>query len=884
MPAGESKCTQCRDNGQECIVRHDDDRRKPSSKAYVQSLNERILHLEALLEVKDKEHSVSAPSPPKTAARTPLQSGSEGSVAMQQLPRIDQDTVPEHHSPAPVQTVEHPSPARSSVSTTSAGGSMVYKVLSAKRHLDFDRLSGRIRYYGPTTNIHVFSELATEHEEYSRQSMEQQRRVSRLLSTVSQQTQDYLLEMFWQYYNSVIHVVHRASFEEGMRTGQSQNYSPFLHVCVLAMGFRHADKRRRDIKRITFHGRESILHREAKFMLDYELERPGGVATVQALLLLSDLECGVGRDNMGWLISGTAIRLCFDVGLHLDTSSFGLSQVEAEIRRMTFWACVIYDRYWALFLGRPTAMKPEDLEIYRLADQFGRLGTLEPAGPSMSLEKQIYEALLDLMELAGEINKVVDDASKPGTRLDQQVYFHMAALDRRLQSWYSRLHSPLRWSTDANNTTHPPPCSYFLLHQQYHAALILLHRQFAQYDNIVSGTPGDEAEENQKTHLNGHLAALSRDVCTASAGKIAQIFWQSKQYYASSKIFITGLQHAGTAALALVAAIASSKDTVTYDTNRKYLEVLAAAIEDMCETYQPAERMSTVLKEVLNELIAMQPLGFPAAKPSLRRDSEGDSHTSGQAKRHQVQSSGRRGLDSSLAIHQAQAQAHRQQNQTGSKRVYQENNDLLLVQDTDWQGRATEGFRPQHGDAPVGQQDADLRNCWSGNHGASPFVESYSPLPAEFQPCGFLAQSSSTWMGAETSSFSPFAADVGSLDPNQMLQRNDQAAHTDSTTIPLGTLCFMTLLPNSTGTDSSRTDIDNNLSSRHSTHDAAIGPSSVGTGWSSSLPPGATRSQPTDLPNQMRPPNLSRTSFTGPASEDFGIQNPGEGLGNGFRK
>jgi hypothetical protein len=35
-----------------------------------------------------------------------------------------------------------------------------------------------------------------------------------------------------------------------------------------------------------------------------ELERPGGIPSVQAFLLLGDLECGIGRDNTGWMYAG----------------------------------------------------------------------------------------------------------------------------------------------------------------------------------------------------------------------------------------------------------------------------------------------------------------------------------------------------------------------------------------------------------------------------------------------------------------------------------------------------------------------------------------------------------------------------------------------------
>jgi hypothetical protein len=108
--------------------------------------------------------------------------------------------------------------------------------------------------------------------------------------------------------------LHQEAFNEDRELGHTQFYSGFLHVCVLAMGFRFAEKERADIRKIALPQMESTLHREAKYMLDHELERPGGIPSVVALLLLGDLECGVGRDNLGWMYGGMAVRLAFDIG------------------------------------------------------------------------------------------------------------------------------------------------------------------------------------------------------------------------------------------------------------------------------------------------------------------------------------------------------------------------------------------------------------------------------------------------------------------------------------------------------------------------------------------------------------------------------------------
>lgn len=48
-------------------------------------------------------------------------------------------------------------------------------------------------------------------------------------------------------------------------------------------------------------------------MLEHELERSSGIPSVFALILLGDLDFGVGRDTLGWLY-GMEVQLAFDIG------------------------------------------------------------------------------------------------------------------------------------------------------------------------------------------------------------------------------------------------------------------------------------------------------------------------------------------------------------------------------------------------------------------------------------------------------------------------------------------------------------------------------------------------------------------------------------------
>ena len=522
---------------------------------------------------------------------------------------------------------------------------IVNRLLSTKGNLSFDQISGRFRFFGPTANSHVYAESSDQLD--SREPPEQVRRAERIIRSLTVPTYDYLMSSFWDYYNSILQVIDREAFEADRDSQNPKFYSSFLHITILAAGYRFADREREDIRRITVGQRESTLHRESKYMLDIELERPGGIPSVQALLILGDMECGVGRDNTGWMYSGMANRLAFDVGLHLDCRGDNITESEIQIRHQVMRACVLYDKYWALFLGRPTSIKSQDIGMDLLSKRFSMLASAPAAAAdngrrkSKTTDGEVHEQLVELMEIAGKIADTRDNNKVNGKSTEQaasvfgmneseeNAYLHVISLDRQLQNWYRRLPDHLTWKP-ANIKA--APFSYFLLHQQYHVSMILLHRPWAKYGGTGSdGTstnshPSPESSSSSAHHAdasiqhhmsitNGALGlgdpqtivddsrtSLSRSICTQQAIRVARIFWQHRQRFDGRKISVTGIQHAGTSAIALIAALAHQ----TSDSERRsylgYLEILSSAIGDMSYTYQPADRMDDLLKAVLVQL------------------------------------------------------------------------------------------------------------------------------------------------------------------------------------------------------------------------------------------------------------------------------------------
>lgn len=299
---------------------------RPVCKAYIKLLNSRVELLETLLRQKGEtvpeasqiplditpelDNSVTSPNinddthkldPISPQSLTSTQKGETSTERSTDLPATGLPC----DEPASISSSQSSQPC---FATSSRTHGLLDHILSSYRPRKRSEV-GRRQYNGPTGNIHAYAHLALTHA--PKDSWEQQNRTARAMRNLSQATHDYLLDLFWEHYNATIHVVHEQCFQRDKDHG-GDHYSGFLHICLLAMGYRFADKSRPDIKQLVLGNRESTLHREARYLLEYELEKAADQCTIQSLLILGDLECGVGRDNTGWMYTGKSLTLLSD--------------------------------------------------------------------------------------------------------------------------------------------------------------------------------------------------------------------------------------------------------------------------------------------------------------------------------------------------------------------------------------------------------------------------------------------------------------------------------------------------------------------------------------------------------------------------------------------
>ena len=699
VPDGESGCTQCKKTGAECIIRNDDERRRcvltnldpvhteilplaspkkadtqkrkkrPISKAYMSSLSNRITLLEEML----RERGVVPPPavhPPKTRQEAKEMQNEGGHEPGQQ----HGDNVHQHRfredfgeTPGPSSNQganssmagDSPSSPKFNVEETQTsdpvaeensnkqtpleddstlfpefashyGNGDVRQFLGVKSR--FSVMSGRLQYFGSTASSHVHAQNTSQP---SSPTIDHNSRVARVIKILGSSTHDHLMSCFWGHYNPAVQVVDREIFESGRKSQNPRHYSVFLHITMLAAGYRFAERSREDVKRLILGNWESTFHRESKSMLDAELERPGGIPSIQALLILADLEFGAGRDSTGWMYSGMANRLAIDIGLHVPVPASGSEVLKAEepLRRRVMTACVLFDRYWALLLGRSPSIRHRDIGIeLGLKPRKDGAMPLASAAPfdmvtSQSPEISLHQHLLELMSIAAKVLELQNqheyaEALFANNKSGEETYQRMFALDRKLQAWYRRLPDFLAWKP---TNIQAAPVGFFMLHQQFHTCMILLHRPWAMYGNEDGSNPAmmfGQSTGSLPGISHHHRVAIARRMCTQHAIRVARIFWHHRLRFDGRRLPIFAIQQAGTSAIALMAALANRTTEVDQQSNLRYLQVLSAAIYDMCYIYQPAARMYRLLKSMLIDVRNIVVTGASGVHAALKPSTE----------------------------------------------------------------------------------------------------------------------------------------------------------------------------------------------------------------------------------------------------------------------
>lgn len=460
-------------------------------------------------------------------------------------------------------------PERSRESSTSEAPTQVNNLISRLTQRDWQLNSnaeGQFKFFGPTSSVHLTESISISLlDSYGEGAFHKD---DFTIAHLDLEAQTHLLDIYSQFQHTVLQVFQMDTFLKGLQQKQPKYASKALIYCVFANAARISP--RPDLKAMVLPSNEDDFGDDLPYLLakatqytEEELKRPR-ITTIQSLLLLSVLYSALGKDTKGWLLTGNACRLAVDLGIHKNNGMRlppgSVSVEDIQERQLAFWACVVFDRFWGLYLGRPFCLHTEDLPA-----QEARWMAV-----NNSWEAKMAYAWVSLLVIVGNVCDVLN--------ADVRAYGKLEELDRKLQSWRSDLDPALQYHKGC-----PPSVSS--LNLQYSAAMILLHQPTARFGS----RPEDPLDRS----------AHSRRQCITFATAMASCLQDFQQQHGDvTALSGIALHSISLAATTLVASIAEKKSADALSELHS-LKACVRALGELETTYIVARRVRKIVQLII---------------------------------------------------------------------------------------------------------------------------------------------------------------------------------------------------------------------------------------------------------------------------------------------
>jgi hypothetical protein len=193
-------------------------------------------------------------------------------------------------------------------------------------------------------------------------------------------------------------------------------------------------------------------HARAMQELDHVLAH-GGLESLQAILLLCQYRQGSSiKDNSAsmWHLVGVAARICLELGLHRESAyplrwnrDFDQATIEKyhqqEVSRRSFWCLIAMDRVTSNILGRPLAIRDEDV------DALLPFGEDDPelfsalTGTTKSIPRTaVFRCIIEYRLLCGSVLTTLHRRRAPTMTTTDALQLR-ADLADKLEAWRERL-------------------------------------------------------------------------------------------------------------------------------------------------------------------------------------------------------------------------------------------------------------------------------------------------------------------------------------------------------------------------------------------------------------------------------------------------------------
>lgn len=288
----------------------------------------------------------------------------------------------------------------------------------------------------------------------------------------------HLLNVHWSRQHHTFLLTYRPAIMRDLKTGGPYS-SPFLLNAIFACSSKFS---------------EEMQHQDNPFFIacDRIIAEQGlllnpSIPTVVGLVLLGSTYNARGDISRAWLFTGYALRMAYDLGLHLDPQETTDNAEDIEIRRRVFWGIFICDKLQSLYLGRPVGLHLRDTRVSRdFLDTFEEKDVFMSTAPCSS---PIYSvSVFRQMCSLSKIMAVIIDRFYVVGATYSNAHSSLQMVEAALEKWKQNLPPELDFQVEGENPGSYPAPNVMNLHGIYHSLIILLHRPFISDGHLRSRT------------------------------------------------------------------------------------------------------------------------------------------------------------------------------------------------------------------------------------------------------------------------------------------------------------------------------------------------------------------------------------------------------------
>ncbi|KKY27693.1 putative nitrogen assimilation transcription factor nira [Phaeomoniella chlamydospora] len=285
-----------------------------------------------------------------------------------------------------------PTPTVEQVHDEDGDGSSSDEDLDPVNFLSVDE-SGHIGAFGPSSALHDPLQAGgadkAQHGDHFRYQLianaalqrQQEHLLRRLpeIDGVPTELAMHLLDLHWNRQHHSFLLTYRPAFMRDLLRG-GPYCSFFLLNAIFACSSKFSERLelRDDVTDPNSAGRR-FFDRCDDLLVRDELLNHSTIPTIIGLLLLGSTWVARNDTSRGWLYTGYALRMVYDLGLHLDCKEVAGNAEDIEIRRRVFWGAFICDKLQSLYLGRPITIQLRDAHVSK--DFMDTMEEMELWGP-----------------------------------------------------------------------------------------------------------------------------------------------------------------------------------------------------------------------------------------------------------------------------------------------------------------------------------------------------------------------------------------------------------------------------------------------------------------------------------------------------------------------